>query len=128
MAKKEGTSAVEKRSGYEGVDIPVPYKNDLRPNQRNAKPAISGPRDVLRFAQPTQHCGDLGSPPTDFFQGIFLQHRGDDLQIPRRESQRHAPGAAAERSQGRDHAAAHQSLPGGQTHRLVRWAGSRGDT
>ena len=41
---------------------------------------------------------------------------------------RNAPGAAAERSQGRDHAAAHQSLPGGQTHRLVRWAGSRGDT
>ena len=69
MAKNEGTSAVEKRSGYEGVDIPVPYKNDLRPNQRNAKPAIGGSRDVLRFAQPTQSCGDLGSPPTDYFQG-----------------------------------------------------------
>jgi len=98
MAKKEGTSAVEKRSGYEGVDIPVPYKNDLRPNQRNAKPAIiTGPRDVLRFAQPTQHCGDLGSPPTDFFQGsqspASPQFRAENPSGTRQAPQRKDPKA-----------------------------------
>lgn len=63
------TSTPDVKQGYEGVDIPVPYKNDLRPNMRNARPPVSGPREVLRFAQGHQFAGDVGAPPTDWMQG-----------------------------------------------------------
>ncbi len=52
-----------------GVDLPLPYAEDLRPNMRNARPVVGGERDVLRFAQGHQMAGDLGSPTTDWVQG-----------------------------------------------------------
>ncbi len=52
-----------------GPKFVVPKKNEMRPNARNARPAVEGPRDVLRYAQAHQMVGDLGSPPTDWMQG-----------------------------------------------------------